>query len=196
MNVAELLFLYKMDIFTESPNTLKIIFGDGSSMFLPKWFTDQFSYFKDLIDDTGSAMEDKQKNEYKYLEINVNYTELGRLIDKPVLIFLKKFAYHYAFLHEDNLKNAMIWNKEDVFLNSLIQKYIQESKFDELFRIYVAADYLGNIQMCHIITDTFLKHLSINDLTHINEFKKIFDINSQFTPQEEEDILRAFKWED
>lgn len=178
-------------------NTLKIIFEDGSSELLPKWFTDQFSYFVDILEDIGETRYMDNENEYEYLEIYLSSCpNLAKLLTKPVLQFLKKFAYHYTHLYEDDTNvNNDNWFIKDEFQRRIIQKFIDDDKIDELCQIFITSDYLGNIILCQIITDMLIKQISSTNFLNIEKIEKIFGVKSKFQKNKQNEIYKKIQWE-
>lgn len=187
--------------------TLKITFGDGTETTLQKWFTNQFDYFKNIIEDLGEEMVDDNGNEYKYLELEFTEggmgSELGTMLTKPILAFLKRLAYHIEFLGGDDelddvtekkSNNHSGWNKPDSYQTKMLMKYIKQDEWDELFKIYFVTDYLGNSMICHAITDTILNHLSDAKCINIAKLQSKFGITSQYTLSQQTDIIKKFDW--
>ena len=202
-------------------NTLKITFEDDTETVLPMWFTDQFEYFKNLIEDVGEEKYDDNGDDYKYLELDFRGgmgSDMACLVTKPVLAFLKRFAYHIKFLKEGDLdefdddfddindpledteqhlgkKNEHSdWNEPDGFQTKSIMKFIHDDKWDELFQIYAVTDYLGNSKICHAITDTIMKYFNDNGIINVEKLQKKFNLESQFTPSQQKEILVKFDW--
>ena len=189
-------------------DTLKITFSDGTETNLPRWFTNQFDYFKNIIEDLGEEMEDNNGNEYKYLELDFAKggmgSEIGSLLTKPILAFLKRLAYHIEFIADDDFdeeektsktnSNSSEWNTPDGYQTKIITRLIKENKWNELFKIYFVTDYLGNSKICHAITDVVLKYLSDSNLIDVEKLQEKFNLKSQFTPSQQKDILSKFDW--
>jgi hypothetical protein len=203
--------------------TLKITFTDDSETSLPKWFTDQFEYFKNIIEDLGEDECTDNGTEYKRLELDMRGgmgSELANLLTKPILSFLKRFAYHINFLKEgdfdedldddldddfdDPLRDKIDdskddspksdWNTPDGYQTKRIMNFIASGKWNELFQIYAVADYLGNPKICHAITDTIIKHLSDSNMIDIEKIQNKFNLKSQFTASQQKEILTKFDW--
>jgi hypothetical protein len=202
--------------------TLKITFEDDTEASLPLWFTNQFDYFKNIIDDLGEEMYDDDGKEYKHFEMDFRGgmgSELGYLLTKPVLAFLKRFTYHIKFLKEGDIddldedfddindpiedndpinesdkKKHSDWNGPDGFQTKSIMKYINNEKWDELFQIYAVTDYLGNSKICHAITDTIIKYFNDNGLINVEKIQDKFGLKSQFTKAQQKEILAKFDW--
>lgn len=193
--------------------TLHIIFEDATSMDFPRWFTKQFDYFTNIIEDLGEERYDDNGKEYKYFELDFREgmgQELASLLTKPILSFLHRFAYHIEFLGNDDLDeldsdldvNVNVnnqpskseWNKPDGYQIKTIMKFISESKWDDLFEIYVVADYLGNAKICHAITDTIISNFKNTNMIDIKKIQDMFNLKSQFTPSQQDEILAKFDW--
>lgn len=196
--------------------TLHITFEDGTETDLPRWFTTQFDYFTNIIEDLGEEMVDDNGKDYKYLELDFAGgmgSDLAVLLTKPTLAFLKRFAYHIEFLGNDDLdeldeledgyndkadepeiQTKDEWNKPDGYQSKIIMKYISDNRWNELFQIYAVTDYLGNAKICHAITDTIMKYISNNNLIDIKKIQDKFNVKSQFTPSQQDEILAKFDW--
>lgn len=196
-------------------NTLKITFSDGTETMLPKWFTSQFDYFKNIIEDLGEEKETKDGKEYRYLELEFTEggmgSDLGELLTKPILAFLKRLAYHIEFLGDDKddfwgdedldslkpvLNKETEWNSPDGYQTKMITKFIKDDKWHELFRIYFVTDYLGNSKICHAITDIIMKYFADHHMINIEKLLPMFNIKSQFTAAQQKEILSNFDWRD
>ena len=178
-------------------NTLKLTFEDASSVMLPKWFTDQFEYFTNLLEEIGVEQWNEDGTLYKYLELDLrNSMELSRLLTKPVLGFLKKYAYHTHILNETSktTMNEIVWHTPDILQSKMILKYINDENYDELFHIYVAANYVGYMPLCHAITDEIVRKTRSLDIDSIVSLFKLS--NESFTEKERKRILKKYEWND
>ena len=201
-------------------STLKITFKDDTETVLPMWFTDQFDYFKNLIEEVGEEMSDNNGDDYMYLELDFRGgmgSDMACLVTKPVLSFLKRFAYHIKFLKEgdldefdddfedindpldDTIKKEETgkhsdWNDQDGFQTKSIMKFIHKDKWNDLFQIYAVTDYLGNPKICHAITDTIMKYFGDNGLINVKKLQKKFNLKSQFSLLQQQEILAKFDW--
>ena len=177
--------------------TLRITFTDGTETELPKWFTDQFEYFKNIIEDIGEDEYTDDDKEYKRLKLDMRDggmgSELANLLTKPVLSFLRRFAYHIKFLKEGNLdddmdddfdddfddplrdkisdesskKNEDDWCTPDGYQTKRIMNFITSNKWNDLFHSYAVADYLGNQKICHAMTDAIINYFGENNMIDI-----------------------------
>ena len=70
-------------------NNLTLKYPDGFTVALPKWFSNQYLYFRDMMEDIGEVEYDDDGNEYKCLEIDLAYNpQLLELLSKRVLLIL------------------------------------------------------------------------------------------------------------
>lgn len=184
-------------------NTLKLIFQDNSSVLLPKWFTDQFEYFNNLLEETGTECVNEDDIAYKYLELDLRYqSELSRLLTKPILSFLKKYAYHTLLLIENESDDIVEtnndlynnnWKKGDILQSKMILKFIEENNYDELFRIYIVANYLGFIPLCHVITDEIIQKTNGLNIHQIMDLFKLPN-DLSLTTTDRNNIIKTFEW--
>lgn len=176
-------------------NTLKITFEDGTTTLLPKWFTDQFDYFKDIIEDMGVDKVNDDNIEYKYFEIDLRGgSELSRLLSKTVLAFLKRYAYHTSFVLGATAKEDK-WHTTDTFQMGMIMKLMDAKEYNELFQIYSAANYLGYAPLCHAITDELIMKMEAKKFD-MNVIASEFKIPMPtFNCDDQKNILRQYEWQ-
>ncbi len=216
-----------MDELTEI-NTLKLTLADGTAVLLPIWFTNQYSYFKNIIEELGEVRVSDEGTEYKFFELDLSSSpleDLKRLITKPVIMFLKRYAYHVTFLYSGEDKRpkkktneylsddeqqsvsdktshvhqddepTQEWHNHDSFEEKMILKYIDDNLFEELFQIYNAANYLGSDALCQTITDILMKFFKRAALTNIFNLQNHFMLTPEFTQAQQSEILKKFEWQ-
>ena len=180
----------------DDANTLKLILDDGQTVLLPKWFSNQFEYFKNILEDIGETLEDINGNDYKYLELDLKGTELGELLDVNVLLFLKKYAYYMECMTDGRRDDDEGWHKSDNFQRQKIDKYLNDQKFNDLFKLYVAVNYLMNTELSQTITDCVLSYMDKKNILNIGDIMKTFNIESEYSSDQQKNILNAFAWND
>lgn len=190
-----------MDALSETI-TLKITFPDGKSTKMEKWFTDQFVYFRDIIEDIGESRCESDGKMYKYLEIDMSTDcELSKFLTKNTLIYLKRHAYHCAFMYDDDETdhfddpNEKWSTNDDDSVAKMLEKYIDRENMNELFKVYLAADYLGNSILSHAITDVLINYISTKGCLNISKLEKAFGVKSKFNKEKQEEIFSKFEWE-
>lgn len=185
--------------------TLLIKFSDGSEVRLQEWFTNQFEYFKSIINELGEDRWDSDKGkEYKFLVIELDEnseTGLSRMLSKSKLSFLRRFAYHLHFMKEDDSESTggtdgvdNEWTPPDTFQVKTITKFIIDDNWEELFEIFALSDYLGNRQICYAITDQVITYFSANNFMNVEKLEEIFKVTSELSKDQQETILNKFDW--
>lgn len=125
---------------------------------LCKWFTKQYTYFNDIIEDNGITKTTKTAKttteKHKYLKLDIKNTPLEQMINTRILIFLYNFSNNYR-----RFENLPDYLPPDNILYKMIKTQITEKTVEDLFQILITADYLGNTYLAQNITEIYVKHV-------------------------------------
>lgn len=142
---------------------IRLVSADEKDFIVPLSVAKQFGVLKNMLE----------------ISTETEHFDCPNVKAKELAVLLEYASMHASMLSADDLKAF-----DDKFVNKLVLSD-KETQFEALFPIIMATNFLGNEQLLNLMCRKFADLLK-NKSTE--EMRKIFDVDNDFTPEEEVEI--------